>query len=44
MGGIDAMGGVCQQIPTDLDSHHTHSGGGEGRGKGVDSDLAHADR
>lgn len=39
VGGIDGMGGVCQQIPTDLDSHHTHSEGGreegeEGRGRG----------
>lgn len=38
--GVGWMGwvGVCQQIPPDLDSHHTHSAGG-----GEDSDLAHAD-
>lgn len=28
--GIDD--GVCQQIPTDLDSHHTHSVGEDRRG------------
>lgn len=43
MDGMDGMGGVCQQIPTDLDSHHTHSVGGEGGVGGIDSDLAHAD-
>lgn len=47
VGGIDGMGGVCQQIPTDLDSHHTRSvGEGEEEEEGgeewVDSDLAHA--
>lgn len=34
VGGIDGKGGACQQIPTDLDSHHTHTQQGRG-GRGL---------